>query len=425
MIQIDRESVAKERMVWEAVVMQEKLALLGGTPIRTKAWPSWPVFGKEEEEAVVRVVRSGKWGKLDGEEVVRFEKRFAEYCGVKHGIACVNGTVTLRIALLAAGIQAGDEVIVPPYTFLATATAVVEANAVPVFVDVERETFNIDPVEIEKAITPRTRAIICVHLGGLPCDMDRIMGIARKYKLVVIEDAAHAHGSEYKGRRVGSIGDMGSFSFQSSKNLNSGEGGLLVTNDDGFGEKCRSIHNCGRITGGAWYEHHVISANYRLGEFQGAILNAQLDRLEEQNARRDGNGLYLDQKLSKVPGVNVQKRDGACTRNGYHLYLFRLDREVWGVSRERVIEALGAEGVPVSGGYVVPLYKQPLFKNRAFGPYAGAGKMEYGELNLPNVEAICGGEGAWIYQSVLLGERGDMDDIVRGFEKVYAQRGAL
>lgn len=409
--------------------MSTSLALLGGQPVRTKPWPTWPVHGEAEEQAVLRVVRSGKWGKLDGQEVSTFEKRFAHYCGAKHGIACVNGTVTLRIALLAAGLQAGDEVIVPPYTFLATATAVVEANATPIFVDIDRTTVNLDPAKIEAAITSRTRAIICVHLGGLPCDMDAIMSIAKRHNLTVIEDAAHAHGSAYKSRPVGGIGHMGSFSFQSSKNLNSGEGGILVTNDDTLADACRSIHNCGRIPGGAWYEHHVISANYRLNEFAGAILNAQLDRLDDQTDTRDRNGRYLDGQLAQIPGITPQKRDPSCTRNAYHLYLFRYNQQVHGVPRNRFLDALAAEGVPVSSGYVLPLYKQSLFANKAFGPYTGYQNarpaLDFGRLNLANVEAICSGEGAWIYQSVLLGTRDDMDDIVQAFKKVYENRHAL
>src|ERR1043165_853664 len=164
-----------------------KLALLGGKPVRKKTFPTWPVFGKAEERALLRTLRSGKWGRLQGAEVETFERQFAEMHGCKHAIAVVNGTVSLRIALMAAGIRAGDEVIVPPYTFLATATAVVEANATPVFVDVERDTFNLDPTQIERAITPRTRAIIPVHLGGMPCDMDAIMAIAKKHDLIVVE----------------------------------------------------------------------------------------------------------------------------------------------------------------------------------------------------------------------------------------------
>lgn len=409
--------------------MSSKLAISGGTPVRTKPFPTWPVFGKPEEEAVLRALRSGKWGKLDGTEVATIEKRFAEYCGVKHAIGVVNGTVSLRIALMAAGIEAGDEVIVPPYTFLATATAVVEANATPIFVDIDRETFNIDPGAIAAAITPRTRAIIPVHLGGLACDMDAIMTIAKEHNLIVIEDAAHAHGSEYKGRRAGSIGHMGSFSFQSSKNLTSGEGGMITTNDDALAQKCRSIHNCGRVPGGVWYEHHVMSGNYRMGELQGALLNAQLDRLDQQTNTRDANGQYLDEQLSTIPGITPQKRAKDATRNAYHLYCFRYNQNTWGISRQKFIEALNAEGIPAVAGYVVPLYKQPLFVQKNFGPYTGYklhhADIDYGGLNLPNCEAICGGEGGWLLQNLLLGSRQDMDDVVAAFRKVYEHRDEL
>jgi dTDP-4-amino-4,6-dideoxygalactose transaminase len=406
-----------------------KLAISGGAAVRTKGFPAWPVFGKPEEEAVVRAVRSGKWGKIDGSEVAAFEKRFAAYCGTKHAIGVVNGTVSLRIALMAAGIEAGDEVIVPPYTFLATATAVVEANATPIFVDIDRETFNIDPKKIEEAITPRTRAIIPVHLGGLTCDMDAIMAIAKKHNLTVIEDAAHAHGSEYKGRRAGSIGHVGSFSFQSSKNLTSGEGGMITTNDDQLAQKCRSIHNCGRVPGGVWYEHHVMSGNYRMGEIQGALLNAQIDRLDEQTNTRDANGKYLDEQLAQIPGITPQKRTADATRNAYHLYCFRYDQNVWGMPRQKFIEAVNAEGIPAVAGYVVPLYKQPLFAQKNFGPYTGYKlnhpNLDYGNLNLPNCEAICGGEGGWLLQNLMLGSRQDMDDVVEAFRKVYDNRGEL
>src|SRR3954469_16744158 len=216
-------------------------------PIRTRPFPSWPIFGKPEEKRLLRVLRSGKWGRLHGPEVAEFEKRFAEMHGCKHGIAVANGTVSLRIALIAAGIRAEDEVIVPPYTFFSTASAVVEANAIPVFADIDLNTFNIDPVAIEAAVTPRTRAIIPVHFAGQPADMDLIMAAAKKHKLIVIEDAAHAHGASYKNRPAGSIGHLASFSFQSSKNLTAGEGGVITTNDDTLAAACRSIQNCGRV----------------------------------------------------------------------------------------------------------------------------------------------------------------------------------
>src|SRR5438552_8434748 len=199
-----------------------KPALLGVKAVRGRAFPAWHVFGAAEEKNLLRALRSGNWGRLDGKEVATFEERFARMHGCKHGIAVVNGTVSLRIALMAAGIRAEDEVIVPPYTFFSTASAVIEANAIPVFADIQLDTFNLDPRAVEAAITPRTRAIIPVHFAGQPVDMDAIMAIARKRKLVVIEDAAHAHGAAYRGRPAGSLGHMGSFSFQSTKNLTAG-----------------------------------------------------------------------------------------------------------------------------------------------------------------------------------------------------------
>jgi dTDP-4-amino-4,6-dideoxygalactose transaminase len=409
--------------------MSDRLAIHGGTPVRTRPFPAWPIFGKEEEQALLRALHSGKWGRLDGDEVARFERRFADYHQAKHAVAMVNGTVSLRIAILASGIQPGDEVIVPPYTFLATATAVVEANATPVFADIQRETFNLDPRAVEEAITPRTRAIIPVHLGGLPVNMDALMEIARRHNLTLIEDAAHAHGAEYRGRRVGAIGHMGSFSFQSSKNLTSGEGGILVTNDDDLAERCRSIHNCGRIADGAWYEHHVISGNYRMGEFQGAILNTQLDRFDAQAETRESNGKYLAERLSQLTGVYPQQRNPDCTRHGFHLWLFRLNERTLGVPRKAFLDALAAEGIPVSAGYVMPLYRQPLFNNAAFGPYSGCRfgaadkRPQRGEC--PNCEAICSKEGAWLEQRLLLGDREDMDDIVAVFQKVHDLRGQM
>ncbi|MCD4823160.1 MAG: DegT/DnrJ/EryC1/StrS family aminotransferase [Phycisphaerae bacterium] len=409
--------------------MSEELAINGGSPVRTEPFPSWPIFGKEEQTALSRVLNSGQWGRLSGDEVAKFERRFADYHHAAHGIAVVNGTVSLRIALLAAGIEAGDEVIVPPYTFLATATAVVEANATPVFVDIDLETFNIDPKAIEAAITDRTKAIIPVHVGGLPADMDAIMDIANRHGLTVIEDSAHAHGAEYKGRRVGSLGHMGSFSFQSSKNFTSGEGGIVITSDDDLAGECRSIHNCGRAEDGQWYEHHIISGNYRLGEFQGAILNAQFDRFDEQAARRDRNAKYLVERLSKLSGIYLQKRGDDCTRHGCHLFLFRLNPAELGVSREVFLAAIEAEGIPACAGYVLPLYRQPVFTNLAFGPYTGYKNnhpdLDYTRTNCPNCETICTEQGAWMYQSLLLGEQKDMDDIIRAFEKVHANLDSL
>jgi dTDP-4-amino-4,6-dideoxygalactose transaminase len=414
-------------MMKSNLAMRSSLAVLGGKKVRTRPFPSWPIFGAAEEHRLLGALRSGRWGKLHGNEVAEFERRFAAMHGCKHGIAVVNGTVSLRVALLAGGIGAEDEVIVPPYTFLATATAVLEANAVPVFADVNLETFNLDPKSIKAAITTRTRAIIPVHMAGQAADMDAIMAIAHQHDLLVIEDAAHAHGASYKNRPAGSIGKAGSFSFQSSKNLTCGEGGAVITSDDDFAEACRSIHNCGRMAGGLWYEHHVISGNYRLGEFQGAVLNAQLDRLEKQAARRDRNGRYLAARLGQIPGIHPQKRGLDCTRHSYHVFLFRVDAAAFGVPRATVLRALEAEGIPVCGSYALPLYRQPLFLNKAFGPYLpqSSATLDYAKVNCPNCETICYEQGAWLEQNLFLGAKTDMDDIVRAFEKIHEHRHAL
>ncbi len=410
-----------------ARIMSSKLALLGGRPVRTRPFPTWPVFGPPEEKGLLRALHSGSWGRLDGSEVATFERRFAARHGCKHGVAVVNGTVSLRLGLIAAGLRAEDEVIVPPYTFFSTASAVIEANAVPVFADIDLDTFNLDPKAVAAAITPRTRAIIPVHFAGQPADMGAIMALARKRKLVVIEDAAHAHGARYRNRPAGSLGHLASFSFQSSKNLTAGEGGILTTNDDALAEACRSAHNCGRVRGGLWYEHHVISGNYRLGEVQGAILNAQLGRLDQQTRTRDRNGKYLAARLARLPGVHPQKRPADCTRHSYHLFMLRLDGERFGAGRAAVLAALEAEGIPCSAGYGFSLPQQPMFRNKAFGPFLPkvSARLDYRKAHCPNSDLICREQGVWLQQSLFLGSRADMDDIARAFEKVHENRAAL
>jgi len=407
--------------------MTSQLALLGGRPVRKRPFSMWPVFGKAEETRLLRALRSGRWGRLQGAEVERFETRFAAMHGCRHGVAVANGTVSLRLALIAAGLRAEDEVIVPPYTFFSTASAVVEANMIPVFADIELATFNLDPAAVEAAITPRTRAIIPVHFAGQPADMGAIMRIARARKLIVIEDAAHAHGARYKDRPAGSLGHLASFSFQSSKNLTCGEGGIITTNDSRLAGACRSLQNCGRVPGGVWYEHHIISGNYRLGEFQGAVLNAQLDRLEAQTNTRDRNGRFLAARLGLLPGVHPQERPASCTRHSYQLFMLRLDGDAFGAPRPAVIEALRAEGIPCSAGYGFSLPQQPMFRERAFGPYLdrAAARLDYVRVRCPNSDLICREQGIWLEQALFLGRRADMDDIAEAFEKVRGNRAAL
>jgi len=405
------------------------LAALGGPPVRTRPFPRWPEIDPADEAALLRALHGSYWGLHGDGEIERFEARFAEYQQARHAVAVANGTVALRIALLAAGIRAGDEVLVPPYTFLATASAVAEANATPVFVDIDPDTFNLCPRAAAAAVTPRTRALIPVHIGGLPAEMDELLALARRHDLVVIEDAAHAHGAEYRGRRVGALGHLGCFSFQSSKNLTSGEGGAVVTDDPALAARVRSIHNCGRVPGGAWYEHHTISGNYRITEFQAALLNSQLDKLEEQTQRRERNALRLYARLRQVPGIRPQARPTYAHRHGNHLFLFHYDAAEWGVPREVFLRALEAEGIPAAPGYPLPLYRQPLFARGDFGPYSAAFDqhpgLSYAAVRCPNCEEICGRAGAWLYQNVLLGTPEDTDDIARAFEKLHAHRADL
>jgi len=403
------------------------LALFGGTPVRTRPFQSWPIFGEAEEARLLRTLRSGRWARLHGQEVSEFEQRFASMHGCTHGIGVVNGTVSLRIALLAAGIRAEDEVIVPPYTFISTASAVIEANAIPVFADIDLNTFNLDPTAVEAAITSRTQAIIPVHFAGQPADMAALMAIARTRNLVVIEDAAHAHGAGYQGRPAGSIGHLASFSFQSSKNMTAGEGGIITTNDDRLAAACRSIQNCGRAPDGLWYEHHVVSGNYRLGEFQGAILNAQLDRLDEQTRTRDANGRHLASRIAALPGLYPQARPADCTRHSYHLFMLRIDAAAFGAPRAAVLKALAAEGIPCSSGYGFSLPHQPLFQNKAFGPFlpGASARLDYRETRCPASDLICREQCVWLEQNLLLGSSADTDDIACAFEKVYEHRDAL
>lgn len=402
------------------------LALFGGSPVRTKPFTEWPVFGDAEERRLLQALRSGRWGRLDGGEVEAFESRFAAMHGCRHGIAVASGTAALRIALLASGIRAEDEVIVPPYTFIATASAVLEANAVPVFADVDLDTFNLDPTAVTRAIASRTRAIVPVHFAGQPAAMDAIGQIAADANLIVIEDAAHAHGAAFRHRPAGSLGRLAVFSFQSSKNVTSGEGGIITTNDEALADACRSIQNCGRVPGGVWYEHHTVSGNYRLGEFQGAILNCQLDRLEDQASAREKNGRYLASRLAAIPGIHPQQRPADCTRHSYHLFMLRLDADAFGAPRDAVLRALQAEGIPCSSGYGYSLPDQPLFRNKAFGPYLpdAAATLDYTSVRCPMSDRLCR-EAIWLGQHLLLGTRADADDIVNAFEKVQAHRAAL
>ncbi len=292
----------------------------------------------------MEVLRKKKWCRIDGDYANRFEETWAGLIGAKHCIAVANGTSALITSLAALGIGPGDEVLVPPYTFVATINAVLVHHALPVFVDSDPETFQVDARLLESSITEHTACIMPVHLGGSAADMDAVLAVAARHKLPVVEDACQAALGEWKGKKLSSLGDLGCFSFQASKNLNSGEGGAILTSDDRLALECRSFQNNGRgSVGGLNYARN--GANLRMTEFQAALLATQLTRLEEQSRRREQNANYLTGLLREIPGIAPARMYDGCTRNAYHLYMFRYDPAGFdGLPRAKFIEALEAEG---------------------------------------------------------------------------------
>ncbi len=399
--------------------MKSNLAINGGTKTINKNY-NWPVFDETDVNAVAEIVQSGKWGNPNCDDIVAdFEKEFASFCGTRYALTCVNGSVALRLALIACGVKPGDEIIVPPYTFIATASIVLEANCIPVFVDIDPDTYNLNPTEIEKALTKRTKVIIPVHFAGQACDMDAIMAIAKKYNLRVIEDACHGHGAGYKGKKLGSIGDAGCFSFQSSKNLTSGEGGVVITNDEELYDTINSLRNVGRIKGGQWYEHHNPGCNYRITQMQVALLASQLKRLPEQTILRHENGTYLNSLLEKIDGITPLKRGVGETLHCYHIYIFKYDEAKFNyLPKVEFVKMLEAEGVPCFMGYPEPLYKQPLFQQKNFMCYAIPPEVDYTKVCCPETEKACYKEAVWIFQNTLLGTKEDMAKFAEAIIKI-------
>lgn len=398
-------------------------AVLGGTPVRKTPFPSWPVSDAREEDALVRVIRSGRWNR--GESVSAFETAYASLTGAKHCLATANGTSALITSLSALGIGPGDEVIVPPYTFIATINAVLLMRALPVFVDSDLDTFQIDARKIEQAITGRTRLILPVHLGGSAADLDTILDVGRRRGIPVVEDACQAHLAEWRGRKVGTYGRTGCFSFQASKNLNSGEGGAILSDDETLIETCYRFHNNsrGRRNTGDDFSYRNTGANLRMTEFQAAILNAQMTRLDAQARTRDANGAYLTGLLKQIPGIAPARAYDGCTRNAYHLYMFRYDPAHFsGLSRAAFLKALAAEGVPGLSGYA-PLNKEPFLEGTLSGPgfrtiYPKERIDMWREQNrCPQNDRLCT-EAVWLVQTMLLGPKKDMDDIAEAVRKV-------
>ena len=403
-------------------------AVLGGEKAHPGSWPKWPKWkGASWDEKMIAVLRSGVWSRAKYTE--QFESEWAKMVGVKRCLTTVNGTNALIVALNQAGIGIGDEVIVTPYTFVATVQAILLNGAIPVFADIDRNTFQIDPEKIREKITPRTKAILPVHILGMPADMDRIMAIAREHQLVVIEDACQAHLAEYDGKRVGSIGFAACFSFQNSKNIPIGEGGAIVSDDDAFMDRCYSYHNLGLPTGtqaGSLSGAFMVGTKVRFSEYQAAIGLLQMeDAIREADLRWE-NGQYLTTQLKGIKGIETIQLYPKVNRAVFHLYPFRfIQDEFGGMSRDLFLRCMRAEGIPCGSGYA-PLETQPFikaaFESRLFQAVYDAATLDYEaymEANrCPENDLLCNEEAVWIAQSLLLTDHTAMDDIATAVEKI-------
>ncbi|MGA7933788.1 MAG: DegT/DnrJ/EryC1/StrS family aminotransferase, partial [Kovacikia sp.] len=429
-----------------------KLAILGGTPVRTHPYPAWPIVDQGYVDAVTAVVRSGRWGGslFPGSETFAFANQFAAMQGGNFAVPMVNGTVTMEVALRAANIGWGDEVIVPAYTFQATAMAPMAAGAIPVIVDIDPDTYCISPAAIEAAITAKTKAIIPVHLGAQMADMDAIMAIAERHNLIVIEDCAHAHGAQWNGRGAGTIGHFGSFSLQSSKILTTGEGGVLLCRTQELADRVASIINCGRPT--RWQVQEVKSGdndlpqmlqalidlgtqepittlgnNYRMTEIQAALGRVALERFSDQVAQREAMVVYLEEQLKTVPGVRLLKRDARHTRRSFYKYVFAVEPKVFGASHEAICLALYLEGIPCWQGYPA-MHRYDLFQpqlSRLPVPSAFPEYFDFSKMRLPEAERASEQEAIWLDESVFRAGPQGIEDVITAIAKIQANMTAL
>lgn len=400
--------------------MATKLAIKGGEPVRTKPFPPWPTLDAADMAAFTSIYESGQWG-IGGPMVPEFARQFAEFQGAQAGVCVNSGTSALYIALKAAGVCPGDEVITTAYTFQATVVAILMTHAVPVFVDTAPDTFLLDATKVAAAITDKTKAILPVHIAGYPADMDALIAVARRHNLKIIEDCAQAHGAEWRGRGVGSWGDFGCFSFQSSKNLCAGEGGIILTNDREAYERVWALHNCGRTPPDAEFGNiEPFGGNFRMTEWQAALLLSRLTRLEEETNYRHMNMRWLDGWFGEIPGIKVTPLDPRATRGGCHGYKAIFDTEEFeGISRETFLKAMRAEGIPMGYWYTTPMYREAFLASNLFGQ-----NVDYAEVHCPETEKVCQ-TGLSLSQNVLMGSEEDMEDIIKAAIKVRRNVGQL
>ena len=404
-----------------------ELAILGGPKTRTDAYPAWPVWDERDLQAVAEVVRSGRWGgyPYPGPKTAELAEKFAQLQGGGYAVPMINGTVTMEVALRASGIGWGDEVIVPAYTFQATAAAPMSAGAIPVIVDVDPNTYCLDPGAAARAITAKTKAIIPVHLGHQMADMDAIMELAAQHDLVVIEDCAHAHGAKWRGKGAGTIGHFGSFSLQSSKTLTSGEGGILLCRTPESAALAASVIDCGRkhALGGGGEDPNglaVQGGNFRLSEVQAALALVGIERFPAQAKQREEMAAYMDEALSEVRGVRVLKRDERHTTRSFYRYIFAIDPKEFGVDHDVLCGALDAEGVDCWVGYEA-MHNYELFqpqKSKLAVPNAFPEYFKFDEMHLPNATRACEHEAVWLDEAVFRAGPEGVDDAVAAIKKI-------
>jgi dTDP-4-amino-4,6-dideoxygalactose transaminase len=400
-----------------------RLALAGGTPVRTAPFPRWPDFDGKERALLLEALEARSWGGYPFPNALaeRFGAAFGAAHDVRHAFAVVNGTVAIEIALVAAGLRPGDEVILPAYTFEASAAPVLRLGAVPVFVDVLPETYCIDPAAAADAITPRTRALLPVHLAMCMADMDALCGLAAKQGLRVVEDCAHAHGAKWKGKGAGSLGHAGAFSLQTSKLLTAGEGGVVTTNDAEIAERAESYTNCGRASRTDRFGHRLLGYNYRLTEFQAAILLGQLEKLPAQSALRARRAERLGKGLAAFPGLSLLRPDPRQTAPAFYHYVFKYDDAAFGgANRDRFVAALEAEGIPCDGLFYEPVYRSTLFDVDPRDFPALGGRLPWEGTRCPVSEKAAFFESVWIPHRVLLGTEADVDCVLEAIAKIQA-----
>lgn len=427
------------------------LAALGGIPVRSHPYPEWPTTDDRDVAIVTEVVRSGRWGgaPYPGPYSAAFAKQFVEMQGGGIAVLMANGSVTMEVALRVAQIGWGDEVIVPAYTFQATAAAPIAAGAIPVFVDVDPQTYCISPAAIEAAITPKTRAVIPVHLVAQMADMDAIMTIAKQHNLIVIEDCAHAHGAQWNDQGAGTIGHFGSFSLQSSKILTTGEGGVLLCRTQTWADRATSLIDCGRFPIAAesedpeagmleqllhqWMQFDgqppafSLGSNYRMTEFQAALGTVALERFADQVSQRGEILRNLENQLSQIPGVRLLKQDRRQSRRSFYRYIFAIDPAIFGAAHDEVCFALSAEGIPCSPGYSA-IHRSPFFQpqlSRLPVPSAFPEHFNFDELVFPETERACDLEAIWLDESIFRAGSQGVDDVISALTKIQNEAGIL